>query len=137
MTGSTPELGSTYAQLHADGTVRCHVVDAEFWPRLAAGASPEVESGRLVMQFDFTQDWPTWERHPAGDEVVVLVAGAATLVLAAPEGRIRVSLQAPGEFVVVPAGQWHTAHVPSRARMLFITPGRGTQNQPTEGFEPG
>ena len=31
----------------------------------------------LVSEYTFTADWPTWERHPAGDELLVLLEGAA------------------------------------------------------------
>jgi hypothetical protein len=29
----------------------------------------------LVATFAFDADWPTWERHPAGDELVCLLSG--------------------------------------------------------------
>src|SRR5205085_8473789 len=38
----------------------------------------------LVAIFAFDADWPTWERHPQGDEVVCLLSGRATFLF---EGR--------------------------------------------------
>ena len=47
------------------------------------------------------------------------------------EGREEtVYLQEPGTYVIVPKGTWHTARVAKAAKMLFITPGEGTQNKP-------
>ena len=83
----------------------------------------------LVSMFSFESDWPTWERHPAGDEVVVLLYGGADMVLDKPAGRKTVRLAKPGDYVVVPKGTWHTARIDMPTRMLFVTPGEGTQNR--------
>jgi mannose-6-phosphate isomerase-like protein (cupin superfamily) len=83
----------------------------------------------LVAMHAFDADWPTWERHPAGDELVLLLAGAATFVLDTPRGAEEVVLAKPGGFVIVPRNTWHTARVAEHAEMLFITPGEGTENE--------
>jgi len=83
----------------------------------------------LVSMFSFESDWPTWERHPAGDEVVVLLDGGADVVLDKPAGHETVRLVKPGDYVVVPKGTWHTARIGKPTRMLFVTPGEGTQNR--------
>jgi mannose-6-phosphate isomerase-like protein (cupin superfamily) len=83
----------------------------------------------LVARYDFTGDWPTWEMHPAGDEVVVLLSGAAEMVLDRGDGKETVSLRQPGSFVIVPKGTWHTARIAEPTSMLFVTPGEGTQNK--------
>jgi mannose-6-phosphate isomerase-like protein (cupin superfamily) len=81
----------------------------------------------LVSCFAFDADWNTWEMHPAGDEIVCLLSGRAGFEL---EGRGHVAeLTVPGAFLVVPRGTWHTAHTTVPTRMLFITPGEGTQNK--------
>jgi len=41
-----------------------------------------------------------------------------------------VSLNQVGEYVLVPKNTWHTAKVRKPSRMLFITPGEGTENRP-------
>jgi len=84
---------------------------------------------RLVAAHHFDRDWPSWEIHPAGDEVVVLLSGAATFVLGEGAQQRTVKLTQPAEFVIVPMGTWHTARVEEAATMLFITPGEGTQNR--------
>jgi len=83
----------------------------------------------LVAAHRFERDWPTWEVHPAGDEIVVLLSGAATFVLGDGAAQRMVSLSKPGEFVVVPKGTWHTARVSAPTQMLFVTPGEGTENR--------
>ncbi len=87
----------------------------------------------LVSMHEFAADWPTWEMHPAGDEIVVLVAGSATLVLRGSGGDEDVQLAEPGAFAVVPRGTWHTARVSGPATMLFVTPGEGTENREQPG----
>jgi mannose-6-phosphate isomerase-like protein (cupin superfamily) len=84
----------------------------------------------LVAAFAFDADWPTWERHPAGDELVCLLSGSVTLVLERGGTEERVELDKPGEYVIVPQGTWHTAHTTGPANMLFVTPGEATENKP-------
>lgn len=85
----------------------------------------------LVAQHDFNADWPGWEVHPAGDELVILLSGCARLLLRNTDGDDEVLLQSPGQFVAVPAGTWHTARIAEPTRLLFITPGEGTENRET------
>lgn len=107
-------------------------VGADFWPKLAGGQYPQLENGRLMSQHGFAADWPVWERHPAGDEVVMLLSGAADLVLETADGEHVAKLRRPGDYVLVPAGTWHTARTREPANALFITPGRGTEHRPVE-----
>lgn len=83
----------------------------------------------LVSTFEFDGDWPTWERHPAGDEIVVLLSGSARMLLKTGNGDRQVDLSEPGEYLIVPRNTWHTARISSATRMLFVTPGEGTENQ--------
>ena len=86
-------------------------------------------AGRLlVSRFSFDADWPTWEVHPAGDEFVYLLEGAADMILALPGGDETVHVREPGDFVIVPQGVWHTAKTNTATTMLFVTPGQGTIN---------
>lgn len=83
----------------------------------------------LISQFDFDDDWPTWEMHPKGDELVLLLSGSTDMVLAHDEGEEVIKVSKPGEYVVVPRGVWHTARPHQPTSMLFITPGEGTLNE--------
>ena len=89
----------------------------------------QFKSHQLVSTYEFTADWPTWERHPQGDEIVILLSGAATMVLQLESRQALVELAVPGEYLVVPRNTWHTARIRSATRMLFITPGEGTENR--------
>ena len=83
----------------------------------------------LVSAFQFDSDWPQWERHPAGDELVCLLSGEAELLLHLEGGVTTLPLREPCSYVVVPKGTWHTARIRATpTRMLFITPGEGTEN---------
>lgn len=87
----------------------------------------------LVASFSFDEDWPTWEIHPHGDEVVCLMSGDADMILAAAKGEKIVRLNSPGSFVVVPKNTWHTAKIHAPTKMLFVTPGEGTENRESPG----
>ena len=92
----------------------------------------------LVSQFAFDEAWPTWEIHPAGDELVFLLSGDTDLVLASEEGQSEdiVRVSNPGDYVVVPKGTWHTARPYAPTSMLFLTPGEGTINALKPGGDP-
>ncbi len=83
----------------------------------------------LVAMHRFDSDWPTWERHPHGEEIVCLLSGRATLHLREAGGERRAELAGPGDFVIVPRATWHTARVAEPTTMLFVTPGEGTENR--------
>jgi hypothetical protein len=38
-------------------------------------------------------------------------------------------LRDSGSYVVIPKGTWHTARTSVATKMLFITPGEGTENK--------
>tara|TARA_R110002072_G_scaffold64_10_gene444 strand:+ start:1486 stop:1881 length:396 start_codon:yes stop_codon:yes gene_type:complete len=103
-------------------------------------ASPEIyqkldenydqfRSHTLIAAHQFTEDWSTWEMHPHGDELVVLLSGQAVLLLRQEAGDESVVLNKPGAFAIVPKGTWHTARISEATSMLFVTPGEGTENE--------
>lgn len=106
---------------------RSVTVDADFWPALMSGRLGPVQ--RMVSSFSYDKDWGSWERHPAGEELVMLLDGDVELVLEIEGGEKRVALTRPGSYVLVPTNTWHTAKVRAPSRMLFITPGEGTENR--------
>ena len=87
--------------------------------------------GRLLVScFSFDSDWAVWERHPAGDEIVCLLSGQVRFLFegaAAP-----IELHDAGAFTIVPKGTWHTAKTTVPTKMLFITPGAGTEHKPID-----
>jgi mannose-6-phosphate isomerase-like protein (cupin superfamily) len=84
----------------------------------------------LVSSFAFESDWSTWEIHPAGDEIVCLLSGDVTMVLDRNGVEEPIRLREPGSFAIVPRGTWHTARTSVPTKMLFVTPGEGTENKP-------
>jgi quercetin dioxygenase-like cupin family protein len=83
--------------------------------------------GRVLLScFSFDKDWDSWERHPAGDEIVCLLSGAVTMVIEGQEG---VRLTEPGSYVIVPRNSWHTAKTSVPTKMLFVTPGKATEHR--------
>ena len=87
----------------------------------------------LVAWHRFENDWPSWEIHPQGDELVCLVSGAATMVLRQNGVDREVDLDSAGASVIVPANTWHTARVSEPTTMIFVTPGEGTDNRESPG----
>lgn len=83
----------------------------------------------LIALHEFQQDWPSWEIHPNGDETVVLLSGSAAFIVELENTEHEITLDKPGDAVVVPMGAWHTARISEPTRMLFITPGEGTLNK--------
>lgn len=91
--------------------------------------SADGDQGRLVMIGASESTWTTWERHPAGDEVVVQLSGRATLIREVDGQELRVEMR-PGQATINPRGAWHTVDVHEPGQALFITPGRGTEHRP-------
>jgi mannose-6-phosphate isomerase-like protein (cupin superfamily) len=123
------DLSSTFVVLQPDQAMALVDVTPTVFEDLArrfGGFKAHV----LMSSFSFEADWPTWEMHPAGDELVCLLSGEAKMVLARAGGEQVAQLSKPGEYIVVPKGTWHTARTSVPTKMLFLTPGEGTQNRP-------
>lgn len=125
-----PNIQSTYLRLRPDSSVEKLPFDETFWPRLMRGELGDFRHEYLVTCYSYTQDWPSWECHPNGDEIVMLVSGRATFLLETPGGNTELVLAHTGDFAFVPRGTWHSAHTDVPTTMLFITAGEGTQNRP-------
>lgn len=122
------DLTEGYVDLRPDNRADALAVDADFWPELIAGRR-SLSDGRLLCAFAFEKDWDSWERHPAGDEMVILLTGHAEMVMEVEGAEQRMILDKPGQCCFVPRNAWHTAKVREPARMLFITPGQGTEHK--------
>lgn len=102
---------------------------AEYLADLERRFASDGDEGRLVLIDHQRETWTSWERHPAGEEVVVLLSGRVDLLQEVDGVERRIELR-PGQAVVNPAGVWHTADVLEPGDGLFITPGRGTEHRP-------
>lgn len=118
------DLKSTYLHLNDGPEVIELPVTETFWQELPTRT--DLGDGRLVSAYVFTEDWDSWEMHPAGEEVVCMLSGAADMHLEEADGVRIVELRGSGA-VIVPRGTWHTAKVHEPSHMLFITRGQGTK----------
>jgi len=121
-------LQETFAVLRPDLRVQPVAVSPGVYQELDARFNG-FKGHVLVASYAFEKDWGVWERHPAGDEIVVLLSGAARMVLRTEAGESVTELKEPGSFIVIPQNVWHTAWVDTPTQMLFITPGEGTENR--------
>ena len=120
------DLETSYLVL-ADGPAAKRIdVGLDFWQTID---QRDDLAGRLVGVFRYDADWKSWEMHPDGDEIVVLLSGAVDLVLDLPGGPRTVELRDRGA-AVVPGGVWHTANVLGPSEALHITRGAGTTHRP-------
>ncbi len=128
-----PSLFEHFAILKPDLLVEQRAVTPEFYETLDRDYD-QFRGHVLIAAHSFDSDWSTWEKHPAGDELVVLLSGAAELVLSEAGGERCIALSTPGEFACVPKDTWHTARVSTPTQMLFLTPGEGTENAANPGI---
>ncbi|MGD9752005.1 MAG: cupin domain-containing protein [Acidimicrobiia bacterium] len=66
-----------------------------------------------------------WERHGSGDEIVMVLDGATTIILRMEDADVRYRL-GERQFIVVPHGVWHRFETPHGVKVLSVTP------QPTD-----
>ena len=126
------DLSRTFVHLGL-GVRAVPLPDFEFTPEYLEGYesayASDGDEGRLVCITPQDATWDSWERHPAGQEVVFLISGRIDLVQDLGDTERVIALH-PGEAVINPTGVWHTARVHEPGQALFITPGRGTEHRP-------
>lgn len=128
--GRSCDLASTFVSLERDGRTRLLELTDSFWPDIASGKLG-LGPGRLLSLLAFEGAWDSWEVHPNGDEVVLLLEGTAEMKLERADGEVEVvRLERPGTFVLIERGTWHTGYGNGPARMLFVTDGEGTRHRP-------
>lgn len=121
------DLGHTFVHLKDLGQAASIPVDERFWSTVDTRSDLQV--GRLLGSLVLEKDPPHWEMHPAGDELVVALSGAFEVVM--QDGRAdHVVELAAGQAFLVPFGVWHRLMVKAPGRILFVTPGKGTQHRP-------
>lgn len=86
------DLETTYLSLDGQGAVAVHPVGPDFWTTI--GRNRDILA-TLVTVSGGDSDWTTWEMHPEGDEILVLLEGRATMILDGPNGQTRQDMQ-PG-----------------------------------------
>src|SRR5271169_6698629 len=126
------DLSRTFVHLGLDATATPlpdFTWSADSLERYAERFVADGGKGRLVCITPQVATWDTWERHPAGEEVVVLISGRID-VMQEVDGAEHVVELRPGEAMVNPVGVWHTTRVHEPGLALFITPGAGTEHRP-------
>ena len=121
------DLSRTYLHLEPGPGVNRVEVDERFWSTI--GEREDLQHGRLVCRFQMKEDWPHWEMHPEGDELLILLSGAADLLIDGPDGHRVVELRGPSSCLV-PTGAWHTAVVREPGDLVAVTWGAGTEVNP-------
>jgi uncharacterized cupin superfamily protein len=132
MSGGAFDLAHTFVHLGLDAAATPlpdFAWSPEYLDAYAARFAADGDEGRLVCVSPQEATWDTWERHPAGDEVVVLLSGRVD-VIQEVEGTQRVVGLRAGEAMVNPRNVWHTTLVHEPGEALFITPGTGTEHRP-------
>ena len=66
-----------------------------------------------------------WERHPVGDEIVMVLDGETTLILL-EKNEERKNVLTKGDLIVVPKDVWHRFESPKGVKIMTVTP------QPTD-----
>lgn len=84
--------------------------------------------GRLVMVETTPTNWPAWECHTQGDEIVIVLEGKGELIQEI-DGEERRTPVGPGSTMINPIGVWHTADVSEPMKAIYITPCPGTQHR--------
>jgi len=127
-----PSLFDQFVHLGLGATAEAQpAFDGPKWyEAYTARTASDGAEGRLVSLYRFDSDWDAWEMHPAGDELVVCVAGTMTLHQEFAGGAVESVTLGPGDYAINPPGVWHTADVAGEATALFVTAGMGTEHRP-------
>ena len=121
------DLERTYLFIDGQGGLAAEDVGPDFWARI--GANPNA-GGTMISASEGRGDWARWEMHPAGAEVLVILAGAPVVWLEHLEGRLERVAARAGSTVVVPMGAWHRCECDQPYKILYITYGKGTTHRP-------
>lgn len=96
------------------------------------GVAPETFASRLSDYRNggvFVSHWGgcgEWERHPNGDEIVMVLEGEARVFLV-QNGEESEQLLAEGQLIVIPENTWHRLES-AEVKILTVTP-RPTDHQ--------
>jgi mannose-6-phosphate isomerase-like protein (cupin superfamily) len=101
--------------------------------RDAVKGLPQLELRRLgaldratIGVFRFTGQAP-WERHPDGDELIVVLEGGGEITVLGEGEPTRAELR-PGRLFVCPRGLWHRPVATPSMTALYVTPLTGSEH---------
>jgi hypothetical protein len=70
---------------------------------------------------------PPWERHPAGNELLLVLAGRSELTILEHGERTTKSISL-GELAIVPKGCWHSNDAQDGVTFLYMTPSEANEH---------
>lgn len=113
--------------LSRDGAMRSYPKTAEFFRN--TNKNPELMDGRILalQNVNGPQDvhYPTWEMHPEGDELLILVSGSLSVEFR--EGKKeRTAPLPPQAAFIVSVGVWHRLIVHEPSVLIALTPRHNT-----------
>lgn len=77
-----------------------------------------------------------WEQHPGGDELLLPLNAAMTVVLRVPDGSTTRHRLCPGSLFIVPQGVPHSFELEeAEIQLLFVTPRDGNLGWSDDGRE--
>lgn len=101
--------------------------------RVAVKDLPFLENRRLgtfdrasIGVFRFSGRAP-WERHPDGDELILVLEGGGEMTVLGEDGPVQAELR-PGRLFVCPRGLWHRPIATPEMTALYVTPLEGNQH---------
>jgi len=121
-------IDDNFVVLTANKTAHYETNDITLYERLEKDYNG-FKGCELIAAHNTEGDWSTWEKHPHGDEIVILLSGQVDFVLQMEQGEECITLNEPGRYVIVPSNTWHRAVNARQAKLLFITPGEGTDHK--------
>jgi uncharacterized cupin superfamily protein len=119
-------------------SVPAAIADLTFFPERTPTTTPAESATAFAAVADYRDGavyvghWAgatEWERHTAGDEIVMVVDGATTIFFVNDDGE-ECSDLGPGDLVVVPRGTWHRFETPNAVSLMSVTP-QPTDHSPT------
>ncbi|MGI1679516.1 MAG: cupin domain-containing protein [Cellvibrionaceae bacterium] len=122
------DITTNFAVISPDKKVTTEACDATLYERIERNYEG-FKSHELVSCHEFEEDWASWEMHPHGDEIVMLLSGQATMILETDAGEKTIFVDKEDAYIVVPKGIWHTMRTTTKTKMLFITPGEATEHR--------
>ncbi|TFL14759.1 cupin domain-containing protein [Pusillimonas caeni] len=95
---------------------------------LLGGLSGEIGAMVGVIRIHNNRPAGSWERHPKGDELLVVLDGCFTMTVRGNDGTLEDHCLSAGDALLIPHGHSHSAqlHTP-HIDILFVTPREGNE----------
>lgn len=122
------DIADTSIALEADGGAKPLDERETMWDYAASGRFGDVT--RLVSRHRLTADWTSWELHPLGDAIILLLDGTIEVNLEGENPSKSADLEHGGTFARIPRGTWHTVTVRRPSTVLLIAPSAEARQRP-------